>query len=313
MKFFLCALFFILTTISLGSELDSLFAHYSKLNEIELRLVDFKDSPEVLRIKIEHLSYINASRKKRKLSELELDILACRVANKMAKEASDGKFWGHWNTRGEKPYHRYHLAGGIDHVNENAYAYWSTEKTTKTLEQASEFMRMGHDSFMSEKAPNDGHKKNILTPAHNFVGIGYAFSDNNFRYYEEFIDRYCQFELATSNTYEVKKELQLSVKSDTNIILTSAFLTKEKKLKKKGAFRLKLKGGYLDGTTKFVMTQIPDPIERGSQRTYQLSFQPKKAGTYYVHTIYKRVENGRKRGKEFQTSGMLIEVHKSAN
>ncbi len=55
-------------------------------------------------------------------------------------------------------------------------------------------MKGGHKSFMSERAPADGHKKNIISKTHNFVGIGYYLNGGQFRYYEEFIDRYLEFE-----------------------------------------------------------------------------------------------------------------------
>ena len=48
--------------------------------------------------------------------DLGLDILASRVANMQSREAAANRFSGHWNMRGEKPYHRYAFAGGVDHV-----------------------------------------------------------------------------------------------------------------------------------------------------------------------------------------------------
>ena len=34
-------------------------------------------------------------------------------------------------------------------------------------------MKSGHEKFMAEKAPADGHKVNVIDKAHNFVGIGF--------------------------------------------------------------------------------------------------------------------------------------------
>ena len=46
---------------------------------------------------------------------------------------------------------------------------------------------------MAEKAPSDGHKRTCIAPEHNYVGIGVAIHGNQFRYYEEFLDRYIDF------------------------------------------------------------------------------------------------------------------------
>ena len=96
------------------------FQHYKRLNDQESLLKDFKDADETLRIKIAQLHTINQNRKRFRLQELQLDILASRVGNKQAKEAAQGSFYGHYNLRGETPYQRYAFAGGVDHVGENA-------------------------------------------------------------------------------------------------------------------------------------------------------------------------------------------------
>jgi uncharacterized protein YkwD len=176
---------------SFASEND--FRYYKDLNDNEQRLSEFKDDDEALRVKLIQLDVINSSRKRYKADLVRLDILASRVANKMSKEAAGNNYLSHWNMAGEKPYHRYGFAGGYDHVSENAYGEWGGEDYDNSLSSISEMMKKGHASFMSERAPKDGHKKNIINKSHNYVGIGYAISGNNFRYYEEFIDRYFTF------------------------------------------------------------------------------------------------------------------------
>ena len=111
---------FLFTSFNVFSQ-DTLFTHYKKLNEAEQRLIEYKDSDLDLQIKLAHLKRINASRKRFRAQEVKLDILASRVANKMAKEAAINKYLSHWNMAGEKPYHRWYNAGGLDHVVENAY------------------------------------------------------------------------------------------------------------------------------------------------------------------------------------------------
>ena len=74
---------------------------YKKLNNSEQRLKEFKDSDESLKLKIAQLEIINTSRKKNNAPAVRLDILASRVANKMAKEAAENEYLGHWNMAGE--------------------------------------------------------------------------------------------------------------------------------------------------------------------------------------------------------------------
>src|ERR1035437_3703877 len=165
---------------------------YKKLNEAERRLIEFKDDDEAMKLKIIRLDIINNSRKRSNASPVNLDILASRVANKICREAAVNEYLGHWNMAGEEPYLRYAFAGGYDHVSENAYGEWSSDNFSVSL--ISSLMKTGHGKFMSERAPYDGHKQNIIDKSHNYAGIGFYLTKKQFRYYEEFIDRYFEFE-----------------------------------------------------------------------------------------------------------------------
>ena len=83
----------------------------------------------------------------------------------MCREAAENNYISHWNLAGEKPYHRYAFAGGYDHVSENAYREWTTGNYNNSHSEIFKKMESGHGSFMSERAPNDGHKKNIIDKA----------------------------------------------------------------------------------------------------------------------------------------------------
>jgi hypothetical protein len=182
--------------------------HYIKLNNSESRLVEFKDDEEALKLKLKQLGIINNSRKIYNFDRLKLDILASRVANKICREAAANNFRGHWNLSGEKPYQRYAFAGGYDHISENAFGEWSSDNYEISASNISSMMKSGHTTFMAEKPPYDGHKKNILAKSHNFVGIGFYLSGKQFRYYEEYIDRFFEFEDIPS---EVKSEEQFHI------------------------------------------------------------------------------------------------------
>jgi hypothetical protein len=177
----------------LPEEMTAAFREYKVLNERETRCMEDRDSDLLLAAKLVQLARINEARAKNHASALQLDILASRIANRASREACEGRYQGHWNTRGEKPYHRYAFAGGQDHVAENAFAKWTSGTFPEGIETILALMKEGLGSFMNEKAPRDGHKQNCIDPRHNFVGIGCHLSGGQFRYYEEYLDRYLDF------------------------------------------------------------------------------------------------------------------------
>src|SRR5258705_9253116 len=62
---------------------------------------------------------INQDRAAAGLSAVELDQLSSQVADAHCQEMAANRYLSHWNLRGLLPYHRYHFAGGRDHVQEN--------------------------------------------------------------------------------------------------------------------------------------------------------------------------------------------------
>lgn len=165
---------------------------YRALNDAETRLLDFKDDDWTLQLKVTQLQIINQSRKKHKAPPVALDILASRVANKMATEAVDGMFMGHFNLEGQWPWYRYALAGGTDHISENASAIRSSDDLATGEDDLLSYMEKMHRAFMAEKKPNDGHKQNCIDKHHTHVGLGLAIEGGEFRYYEVFVDSYLQ-------------------------------------------------------------------------------------------------------------------------
>jgi hypothetical protein len=82
----------------------------------------------------------------------------------------------HYGIDGSVPEMRYSAAGGADIAFENAACFFdSTERKLDkgALLLASEIERI-ESAFINEKPPHDGHRRNILTPWHNRVGIGLA-------------------------------------------------------------------------------------------------------------------------------------------
>jgi len=222
---------------------------YQKLNESEKRLIEFRDNDEALKLKIAQLEVINTSRKKYHVQEVKLDILASRVANKMAREASENEYLGHWNMAGEEPYLRYAFAGGYDHVSENAYGEWSSDNFNTSVQTTGAMMKTGHEKFMAEKAPNNGHKENIIDKGHNFVGIGFYLTGKQFRYYEEFLDRYLEFENIPSEL-KVGQQCKINVKTNGRSFLYFLMIYREDFPQALTPEQISKKGSYRDFTSE---------------------------------------------------------------
>jgi uncharacterized protein YkwD len=262
--------------------------YYKKLNENEQRLIEFKDTDESLKLKSAQLDIINKSRKKNNASPVKLDILASRMANKMCREAADNKYIGHWNMAGEEPYLRYAFAGGYDHVSENAYGEWSSDNYNVSL--ISSLMKTGHEKFMAERSPHDGHKQNIIDKSHNFVGIGFCLSGKQFRYYEEFIDRYFEFENIPA---EVKAGDRRTIRVRTNgrSFLYYLIIYRENWPHHLTPAQISRKGSYLDFTDQVYKDISAWDLSRyrnGADYEIPLSFP--EEGLYYIQIFSDKKE-----------------------
>lgn len=255
---------------------------YLKMNDKEQRLIEFKDDESLLKLKLTQLDLINESRKKHNAPPVKLDILASRVANKMSREAAENNFVGHWNMAGEKPYMRYAFAGGHDHVSENAFGEWSSADYNSSESSLGSLMKSGHRSFMSERAPNDGHKQNIIDKSHNFVGIGCYISGKQFRYYEEFINRYFEFENIPSEV-AVNESFNISLKTGGQGYIYFLIIYREKLPKPLTPAQINSRGSYEDFTDEEYLTIPAWDLSRYRNGTlYQIPLKFSKDGLYYI-------------------------------
>lgn len=288
--------------------------NYLKLNESEQRLIEFKDDNEALKLKLIQLDIINSSRKKYKAGPVKLDILASRVANKMCRDAVEKNFVGHWNIAGEKPYHRYAFAGGYDHVSENAFGEWSSDNYIVSASNISSMMKSGHGTFMAEKAPNDGHKKTIIDKSHNYVGIGFYLSGNQFRYYEEFIDRYFEFEDIPEEV-KVDEQCSITVKTKGEDYLYYLVVYREKYPQAMTPDQIKKKRSYEDYTNEeYLKMPAWDLAGYKSGTSYKIPLRFSKEGLYYIHIYSDKKEITKPlslntKGKT-PASGIVIKVNK---
>ncbi len=272
--------------ITIPPDLD----HYKKLNASETRLSEYKDNDEALTLKLSQLAMINRSREKKGAPPVKLDILASRVANMMSREAAENNYISHWNLKGEKPYHRYAFAGGKDHISENVYSQSTTGKYVYSPSVISELMTAGHSSFMAEKAPNDGHKKTILEKSHNFVGIGYHLTENQFRYNEEFIDRYLE-SIDAPEELKVNEGSAIKFSTSGSVYPYYMVIFREDFPKPLTPARLNRTASYPDYSDE-VIKSIPawDMYSMKKGNDYSVPVKFSKPGLYYIQVYIDRTE-----------------------
>jgi uncharacterized protein YkwD len=264
--------------------------YYIKLNNSESRLAEYKDDDEALKLKLQQLEIINNSRKRNNAGAVKLDILASRVANKICKEAAENNFLGHWNLAGEKPYHRYAFAGGYDHITENAFGEWSSGNYIVSASNIISMMKTGHGTYMAEKPPYNGHKKNIIEKSHNFVGIGYYLSGKQFRYYEEFIDRYFEFENIPSEV-GIDESFQITVKTKGESFLYYLIVYREDFTQPLTPVQISKKGSYEDFTDEqYLRMAAWDLAGLRSGSEYRIPMKFSKEGLYYIQIFSDKKE-----------------------
>ncbi len=264
--------------------------YYTGLNDRETRLSGYKDDEEALKLKLRQLEIINNSRKKYNAGPVKLDILASRVANKMCREAAENSFLGHWNLSGETPYQRYAFAGGNDHVSENAFGEWSSDNYEVSPAIISSKMKAGHSTFMAEKPPYDGHKKNITEKSHNFVGIGYYLSGKQFRYYEEFIDRYFEFKnIPDEAAVDEQVYITLNTKGEGYLYYLVAY--REDFPEPMKPDEINHKGSYADFTDEqYLRLPAWDLAAYRNGSEYKIPLKFSKKGLYYIQIFSDRKE-----------------------
>lgn len=253
-------------------ELDSLF----EANESEKTITTFKDDSLSMTLKLIHLKNINKSRSKRKLNSLKLNILASRLANQICDEAAKENYISHWNLKGEKPYHRWGKLKQFSHIEENTFLYESNYILSKNWKEALKLMKEGHDSFMAEKAPYDGHKQTILRKPHTSVGLGFAFNGKQFRYNEEFLDEYIINVEVVNNTISFKP---INDKHVHFVVISSDKITS------KSVKWLNRSGSYLD-QGKTIVDRIPYFNMKKVNDNYEFSVPKLEEDKAYYIQIY---------------------------
>jgi uncharacterized protein YkwD len=144
------------------------------------------------------LGLVNRDRKQAGLSPVMLDDSASKAGLRHARDMAAKGFTGHVGSDGSTPEQRYTESGGSDFVQENAACLSDTVE--RVLDQKPRFdsakLAELHAMFMAEVPPNDGHRRNVLDPLHNRVGIGLAQPAGVAQpcLTQEFVDDYGEYE-----------------------------------------------------------------------------------------------------------------------
>jgi uncharacterized protein YkwD len=120
------------------------------------------------------LRLVNRDREREGLEPVVFDTTAQKAAQEHSDDMASHGFTAHYGTDGSVPEMRYAAAGGTDIAFENAACFFDNEERKldkNALYLAAELERI-ESAFINEKPPHDGHRRNILNPWHNRVGIG---------------------------------------------------------------------------------------------------------------------------------------------
>jgi hypothetical protein len=144
------------------------------------------------------LDRVNRDRAEHDLSALEMDEPAELAGQRHAEDMVKHGFTAHWGRDGSVPEQRYTEAGGTQFVQENSACFFDAQERTLDPEPTflAEYLDKIEDAFINEKPPNDGHRKNILKPVHNKLGVGLAKAVGVEQpcMAQEFIDEYGEYD-----------------------------------------------------------------------------------------------------------------------
>jgi len=253
------------------------------------------------------VALINRDRASQGLKPVELDAVATRAGQEHAEEMALAKYVSHWDVKGRKPDQRYSEAGGQGAVSENVlvtHDFAEGEQYKLAAEQLfcrSELERI-EALFFNEQAPNDGHRRNILNPDHNKVGIGLSLTvpGNRVTCTEEFVNQYGSFaKLPSQQGHDAG--LALSGQLPQGVELYSVDIYRDQSPRPMTARELKATHSYtLPAET--VARYFPPPymsparmnmIKTREGEKFSLSVQPGpdwKPGLYYVVVWVKKAD-----------------------
>ena len=145
-------------------------------------------------VRLALVKQINRDRSAAGVSPVELDIFSSLVADHHCQEMAAYHYLSHWDLQGLLPYHRYHFAGGRDHVQENLSRMTIISSDPAPIgtqpREVLTYLLQAHERYMLEKPPMDAHRSNVLYPAHTHAGVGLAVVGQEFTMSEQFLNRF---------------------------------------------------------------------------------------------------------------------------
>ena len=242
---------------------------------------------------------INRDRKAVGLEPVELDLVASAAGQAHSDEMALARYVSHWDLRGRKPDQRYCEAGGEGAVSENVLiTHDFAEKERYTLAPRQMFSRRELESieelFLNELPPDDGHRRNILSPDHNRVGIGLTLVLPGGRVVctQEFVNQYGSFSKLPAER-ERGQALALSGRLDQGLSLCSVDIYREAQPEPMTADQLRATHSYnlpTDSVVRYYPPPYPSPARMNLSHTAQgenfaVEVKPGqhwKPGLYYV-------------------------------
>lgn len=169
--------------------------------EDKMRVLSLQEAQDYL------LTLINKDRAEFHCPAVVFDKKASDAAQLHAYDTALQAYNDHYDPEGRSPDWRYTLLGGTQLVMENQLGVTLHFAHKFRMARRQRFSKQEIESvetaFFDEKPPKDGHRKNILNPRHNRVGIGLASmvfdqpngeQEINVTACEEFVDYYGTFD-----------------------------------------------------------------------------------------------------------------------
>jgi len=179
------------------------------------------------------LRLINRDRARVGVPPVSLDNIASKAAQEHSDEMALHGYGSHWGMDGRKPDQRYTEAGGRDSDSENIMTpafrlihEIFSKQTTQNQEYARLWLDADESALFGEEPPRDGHRRNIIDPAHTEVGIGLSLSRSGLCCAQEFINHYGEYS-GIPHTIRRGEKFTLTGKLYKNVHLRWIQLTRE--------------------------------------------------------------------------------------
>jgi uncharacterized protein YkwD len=188
-------------------------------------------------------SAINRDRLAAGLQPVAMDDRLTALGDAHCLEMVRGRFASHWSPDGLKPYHRYSLAGGAGHHEQNV-AWRRDSRGYGDVDRVLSDCLQSHAEMAAERPPNDGHRRTILSEQVDRVGIGLAVEGEYLAFTQEFASDAVRFLEPVSRRAEPKSRVRVSVRVPPGQELSLVVLRREKPPEPLSGMQLMARGSY---------------------------------------------------------------------